>query len=146
MGNIRALRAFYQEAKAGTLPQVSWISPDLRDSEHGPALVSAGQAYVTRVINAVMRGPDWSSSAILLTWDESGGYYDHVAPKQVDHLRYGFRVPMIALSPFTKNGTINHDVMDHTSILKFIATNWNLPPLTPRESNANDMFGLFRFP
>jgi len=120
LGNIRALRRFYQQAQAGTLPQVSWVSPDLRDSEHGPALVSTGQAYVTRVINAVMRSPDWSSSAILLTWDDWGGFYDNVAPPRVDGQGYGIRVPAILISPYAKRGYIDHQTLTTDAYLRFI--------------------------
>ena len=119
-GNIRALRTFYKQAQAGTLPQVSWISPDLRDSEHGPALVSTGQAYVTRVINAIMRSPDWSSSAILLTWDDWGGFYDNVAPPRVDGQGYGIRVPAMLISPYAKRGYIDHQTLTTDAYLKFI--------------------------
>ena len=119
-GNIRSLKAFYRQASAGTLPKVSWIAPDLRHSEHGPALVSSGQAYVTKVINAVMRSPDWNSSAIFLNWDDWGGYYDHVMPPKVDRLGYGFRVPSIVISPYAKRGFIDSQTLTTDAYLKFI--------------------------
>jgi phospholipase C len=136
------------DIQAGNLPAVTYVDPSQTPgiSEHPSENITVGETWTLQVINAIMTGPQWQQSAILLTWDESGGYYDHVAPKQVDNLGYGFRVPMIVISPFAKSGTVNHDIMDHTSILKFIATNWNLPPLTPRESNANSMISLFSFP
>src|SRR5262249_58082884 len=103
---IRPRPAFRARARAGTLPQVSWIMPDGRDSEHPPALVSRGQAYVTRIINAVMRSRDWKSSAIFLTWDDWGGFYDHVNPNQVrvDARGYGIRVPALVISPYAPRG------------------------------------------
>lgn len=136
------------DIQGGSLPAVSYIDPSQTPgiSEHPSENIAVGEAWTMQVINAIMTGPQWQQSAILLTWDESGGYYDHVAPKQVDTLGYGFRVPMIVISPYSKSGFIDHDVMDHTSILKFIATNWNLPSLTPREANANDMLSAFNFP
>ena len=120
MSSIRPLKAFYRQAKAGTLPKVSWIAPDFRDSEHARALVSTGQAYVTRLINAVMRGPDWKSTAIFLTWDDWGGFYDHMLPPQVDSMGYGFRVPALVISPYAKRGFIDHQILSSDAYLKFI--------------------------
>jgi phospholipase C len=120
LGNIRPLRDFYRQAKAGTLPKVSWISPDLRHSEHGPALVSSGQAYVTKVINAAMRSPDWNSTAIFLSWDDWGGFYDHVKPPRVDASGYGIRVPGIMISPYAKRGFIDSQRLSTDAYLKFI--------------------------
>jgi phospholipase C len=120
LGSIRALRIFYRQAKAGTLPKVSWVAPNFRDSEHGPALVSTGQAYVTRLINAIMRGPDWKSCAIFLTWDDWGGFYDNVVPPRVDGQGYGFRVPGLVISPYAKSGYIDSQVLSTDAYLKFI--------------------------
>jgi phospholipase C len=120
LGSIRPLSVFKSQAKAGTLPEVSWVSPDRRDSEHAPALVSTGQAYVTRIINAVMSGPDWNSSAIFLTWDDWGGFYDNVAPPQVDGHGYGIRVPALVISPYAKPGYIDHQRLSFDAYLKFI--------------------------
>ena len=84
LGNIQSVTNFYQAAKAGTLPGVSWVVPSGQVSEHPPSPVSAGQSYVTSLVNAVMRGPDWSSTAIFLAWDDWGGFYDHVRRRTVD--------------------------------------------------------------
>jgi phospholipase C len=119
-GGIRPLRIFYKQAKIGDLPKVTWIAPDFRDSEHGPALVSTGQAYVTRIINAIMRGPDWTSSAILLTWDDWGGFYDNVVPPVVDGQGYGFRVPGLVISPYAKRGYVDNQILTTDAYLKFI--------------------------
>ena len=118
--NIRPLTTFYRQARDGTLPKVSWISPDLRDSEHGPALVSTGQAYVTRIINAVMRSPDWASTAIFLSWDDWGGFYDNVMPPTVDKQGYGIRVPGMLISPYAKRGFIDSQTLTTDAYLKFI--------------------------
>jgi phospholipase C len=118
--NIRTLNVFYHQAKAGRLPKVSWIAPDLRDSEHGPALVSSGQAYVTKVINAVMRSPNWDSTAIFLSWDDWGGFYDHVNPPSVDKLGYGVRVPAMVISPYARRGFIDSQTLTTDAYLKFI--------------------------
>jgi phospholipase C len=120
LNRLRTLKMFYRQAKRGTLPKVSWVEPDFRDSEHGPALVSTGQAYVTRVINAIMRSPDWKSSAIFVTWDDWGGFYDHVRPPRVDSQGYGFRVPALLISPYAKRGHIDHQILSTDAYLKFI--------------------------
>jgi len=120
LGSMRPLSVFYRAAKAGTLPKVSWVMPDFRDSEHAPALVSTGQAYVTRVINAIMRSPDWKSCAIFLTWDDWGGFYDNLKPPKVDSQGYGIRVPGIVISPYAKTGYIDHQVLSTDAYLKFI--------------------------
>lgn len=120
-GNIKPDSAFFAAARKGTLPSVSWVIPDLNDSEHpGGWLVSTGQSYVTRLINAVMRSPDWSSTAIFLTWDEWGGFYDHVRPPTIDFLGYGLRVPGMVISPYAKTGYIDHQPLSFDAYLKFI--------------------------
>src|SRR6202035_2117085 len=100
MNDVQPLTSFMAQARAGTLPQLSWIMPDPKDSEHPPALISTGQAYVTRIVNAVMRSRDWSSSAIFLSWDDWGGFYDHVNPlrRQLDAAGYGIRVPALVIA------------------------------------------------
>ncbi len=120
LGSIRPLSVFYRQAAAGTLPAVSWIQPDTRDSEHAPALVSTGQAFVTRVINAVMRSPDWSSSAIFLAWDDWGGFYDNVVPPRVDSMGYGLRVPALVISPYARHGYIDTQRLSFDAYLRFI--------------------------
>ncbi len=120
LGNIQSLSNFYTAAKKGTLPAVSWIDPTGAVSEHPPALVSTGQAYVTGLINAVMSGPDWNSTAIFLSWDDWGGFYDHVTPPTVDQNGYGLRVPGIVISPYAKQGNIDHQVLSHDAYAKFI--------------------------
>jgi phospholipase C len=120
LGNVRDLADFFAAAKAGTLPAVSWIAPNGRFSEHPPALVSDGQNYVTNLINAVMQGPDWNSTAIFLTWDDWGGFYDHVVPPVVDQNGYGLRVPGIVISPYAKQGYIDHQTLSHDAYVKFI--------------------------
>ena len=118
--NIQPVTNFYDAAKKGALPAVSWVIPNGMVSEHPPALVSAGQAYVTGLINAVMQGPDWSSTAIFLTWDDWGGFYDHVTPPHVDANGYGLRVPGLVISPYAKQGYIDHQTLSFDAYLKFI--------------------------
>ncbi|MCH6471737.1 alkaline phosphatase family protein [Sinomonas terrae] len=120
LGNIQSLTNFYSAAKNGTLPAVSWIDPTSAVSEHPPALVSSGQAYVTGLINTIMSGPDWNSTAIFLSWDDWGGFYDHVAPPVVDQNGYGLRVPGIVISPYAKKGYIDHQTLSQDAYVKFI--------------------------
>jgi phospholipase C len=120
LGNIQAVDNFFTAAKNGTLPAVSWIVPENQVSEHPPAKVSDGQAYVTTLINAIMQGPDWSSTVILLAWDDWGGFYDHVVPPVVDQNGYGLRVPALVISPFAKKGFIDHQTLSFDAYLKFI--------------------------
>jgi phospholipase C len=120
LGNIRWVGQFFAAARAGTLPAVSWIVPNGKSSEHPPASIATGQAWVTRLVNAVTEGPDWSSSAIFLTWDDWGGFYDHVVPPKVDGAGYGLRVPAIVISPYARRGFIDHQVLSFDAYLKFI--------------------------
>jgi phospholipase C len=118
--NFKTDSAFFRQARSGTLPSVSWLMPDLADSEHPTFLVSTGQSYVTRLINAVMRSPDWDSSAIFLAWDDWGGFYDNVAPPKVDRFGYGLRVPAMVISPYAKTGYIDHQTLSFDAFNKFI--------------------------
>jgi phospholipase C len=120
LGNIQSLTNFYTAASNGTLPAVSWIDPTGAVSEHPPALVSTGQSYVTGLINTIMKGPDWNSTAIFLSWDDWGGFYDHVTPPVVDQNGYGLRVPGIVISPYAKTGYIDHQTLSHDAYVKFI--------------------------
>jgi phospholipase C len=104
----------------GTLPAVSWVVPNGKVSEHPPALVSDGQSYVTSLIDAVMAGPDWSSTAVFLAWDDWGGFYDHVVPPTVDGNGYGLRVPGMVVSPYARHGYIDHQTLSFDAYLKFI--------------------------
>jgi phospholipase C len=118
--NIKPLSSFYAQALSGTLPAVSWVVPSGRFSEHPPSTTRAGQAYVTSVINAIMKGSDWSSTAIFVTWDDWGGFYDHVRPPHVDENGYGLRVPGLVISPYARSGYIDHQTLSFDAYAKFI--------------------------
>jgi len=120
LGNIQPVQTFVSSAQAGSLPAVSWVVPSGPVSEHPPGLVSAGQAYVTSLVNAVMSGPDWSSTAIFLAWDDWGGFYDHVVPPTVDPNGYGLRVPGLVISPYARTGFIDHQTLSFDAYVKFI--------------------------
>jgi phospholipase C len=139
LSNIQTLNNFFTAAKAGTLPAVSWIFPNPQDSEHPPAKVSVGQSYVTNLINSVMQSPDWDSSAIFLTWDDWGGFYDHVVPPYVDTLGYGIRVPGLVISPYAKQGYIDHQTLSFDAYLKFIEDDFlNGQRLDPKTDGRPD--------
>jgi phospholipase C len=118
--NIQSVERFYRAAKNGTLPAVSWVVPSGDVSEHPPFRVSAGMSFVTSLVNAVMRSPEWNSTAIFLAWDDWGGLYDHVVPPRVDVNGYGLRVPGIVISPYAKHGFIDHQTLSFDAYVKFI--------------------------
>ncbi|MBA2560851.1 MAG: phospholipase [Propionibacteriales bacterium] len=118
--NVQYNPKFFKAAREGSLPSLSWVLPGWYDSDHPPSTVSRGQAWVTRVVNAIMRSPDWKSSAIFVAWDDWGGFYDHVVPPKVDKYSYGLRVPAFMLSPYAKTGMIDHQVLSFDAYLKFV--------------------------
>lgn len=121
--NVQGLDKFFkattQNEECG-LPNVSWVIPNLAVSEHPPSLISKGQAFVTTLINRIMRSPCWGSTAIFLSWDDPGGFYDHVNPPNVDVNGYGLRVPGLVISPYAKSGFIDKQRLSHDAYLKFI--------------------------
>jgi phospholipase C len=168
MDQVQPISQYYADAAAGTLPQVTFIEPTYIGSvteagdEHPPANIQVGQQFTAKVVQALTSSPDWSSSAFILTYDEHGGYYDHVAPPKApvpdgippmlgpsdvpaafDH--YGVRVPFVMASPFSKQHFVSHRVSDHTSILAFIERRFGLPPLTQRDAKANALLEYFDF-
>jgi len=120
LGNVVDSNHLFSDAGAGKLPAVSWVIPSGDSSEHAPATLAAGQQHVTNVINAIMRGPDWASTAIFLAWDDWGGFYDHVPPPTVDGQGYGLRVPALVISAYAKRGYIDHQTLSFDAYLKFI--------------------------
>jgi phospholipase C len=120
LGNIQPVDNFYAAARHGDLPAVSWVVPSGAVSEHPPAPVSWGQSYVTGIVNAVMRSPDWKSTAIFVSWDDWGGFYDHVVPPTVDENGYGLRVPALVISPYAKRGYVDHQTLSFDAYVKFI--------------------------
>ena len=120
VGDVQASRAYFRDAKAGTLPAVSWIVPNGRNSEHPPASIADGQAWVTRIVNAAMRGPEWDSTAIFISWDDWGGFYDHVRPPDANPQGFGLRVPGLVISPYARRGFIDHQMLSTDSYLRFI--------------------------
>jgi phospholipase C len=120
LGNIVPLDQFYLDVKNGTLPAVTWVIPDGVVSEHPPARVSVGQAYVTALINTLMQSSAWPDMVIFLVWDDWGGFYDHVPPPVVDANGYGLRVPAMVISPYARAGYIDHQTLSFDAYVKFI--------------------------
>jgi len=120
LSDVAPLQSFYTAARTGNLPAVSWITPAQAVSDHPPALISAGQSYVTGIVNTIMHSKDWDSTAIFLAWDDWGGFYDHVVPPNVDAQGYGLRVPGLVISPYAKRGYVDHQVLSFDAYLKFI--------------------------
>jgi phospholipase C len=143
--NVVSDTQFTADAINGDLPAVSWLVTSQANSEHPPYGICAGENWTVQQINAIMQGPDWNSTAIFLTWDDFGGFYDHVPPPNLDVYGLGPRVPLLIISPFAKKGYVSHTQYEFSSILKFIELRFGLSPLTPRDSEANDMTDSFDF-
>ncbi|MCX2728252.1 alkaline phosphatase family protein [Thermomicrobium sp. 4228-Ro] len=142
--HIVPLDEYFTDLQNGTLPEVAYIVPS-GASEHPPGSIQAGQRFVRSLIQALMRSPSWHQSAFMVTYDDWGGWYDHVPPPQVDDYGYGFRVPAFLVSPYAKRGFIDSTTYDFTSILKFIEENWNLEPLAARDAAATSLANAFDF-
>ena len=136
---------FFTDIKSGSLPQVCWLIPTGAESEHPPNDVQTGMKYVTGLINAIMKSSYWQSCAIILTWDDYGGFYDHVAPTQIDQFGFGFRVPTIVISPYVIPKNISHTRYDFASMLALVETTFHLSPMASRDAAANNMLDCFNF-
>ncbi len=130
---------------AGKLPAVTWISPRYEVSDHPIYNFCLGENWSTQVIDAIMRSPMWKSTAIFVTWDDYGGFYDHVPPPQVDGFGLGIRVPLLVISPYAKRGVIDHHLGEFSSVLRFIEDRWGLSQLTGRDRRAMDLSYDFNF-
>jgi len=138
------LDQYYEDVANGELPAVSFIRPS-GNSEHPPGSVQAGQRLVRSLLNQLMRSSQWSSSAFLWSYDDWGGWYDHVNPPAVDAYGYGPRVPALLVSPYARRGFVDHETHDFTSILRLIQVNWGLAPLADRDAAAGPMLEAFDF-
>jgi len=166
--NVAPIAQYFADAKRGALPQVAFVDPIFADrptvenDEHPPANVQVGQMFTAHVVKALLRSPQWRAAALFLTYDEHGGFFDHVPPPPAcvpDAIppmlepgdapgafdRYGIRVPLVVVSPYARRRFVSHTVHDHTSILRFIETRFDLPALTARDANADPMLELFDF-
>jgi phospholipase C len=143
--HMRPVDDVVADIRAGKLPPVTWITPRYELSDHPPFSLCYGENWTTQVVNAVMRSPMWDHTAIFLTWDDYGGFYDHLAPPSVDRMGFGFRVPLIVISPYAKDGYVSHRVSEFSSVLRFIEGNWDLQGLTGRGAGSDPMRSAFDF-
>jgi phospholipase C len=160
-GRMAPINQFLTDAAAGQLPEFSLVDPYVNYSEENGD-ISVGEAYAARIIGAVLSSPNWSTTAMFLVYDEHGGWYDHVPPQPAippddvlpeitvppnqpgSYNFTGFRVPCVVISPFARKNFVSHVVHEHTSLLKFVETKWNLPAMTYRDANAPDMLEFFK--
>jgi phospholipase C len=143
---IRPVDRLLEDIERDVLPPVTWVTPRGEDSDHpGGNSWCQGYNWTTDVINALMSSPTWDETAIFLTWDDYGGYYDHVPPPQVDDFGFGMRVPLLTISPYAKRGAIDGHVGEFSSILRFIEDNWGLTQLTHRDRDARNLSYNFDF-
>ena len=137
-GDVHKQGQFIQDVQSGNMANVSWITPPGHDgSDHPPSSTIPAQNFVADQVNAVMNSSYWASTAIFVTWDEWGGFYDHVPPPQIDNLGLGPRVPLLVISPYAKQGYISHQLSEFASFDKFIEENWGLPNLGERDANPS---------
>ena len=134
-----------QDVRDGRLPPVSWVTPRFELSEHPEYSFCWGQNWTTRVVNSIMASPMWRDTAIFITWDDYGGFYDHVPPPQVDRFGFGIRVPLLLISPYAKAGYVDHSLGEFSSVLRFIEDNWGLSQLTHRDRGAGNLSEAFDF-
>jgi phospholipase C len=124
---------------------MTWVTPKFEVSEHPEYSFCEGENWTTEVINAIMRSPMWKDTAIFLTWDDYGGFYDHVPPPQVDGFGFGIRVPLLVLSPYARQGYVDHTLGEFSSVLRFVEDNWGLNQLTHRDRDAFNLSEAFDF-
>jgi phospholipase C len=162
MGMTPPLPELFDDAAAGRLPSVLFIDASTtggadEDDAHPPGDIQLADAFVGRIVDALTKSPEWPRTALFITFDEHGGLYDHVPPPPActpDSLaptdgrafdRYGFRVPLVAVSPYARRHFVSHTVSDHTSIVRFIETRFSIAALSARDANADPLFDLFDF-
>jgi phospholipase C len=141
---IVPLEQFYLDVENDELPAVSYIVPS-GASEHPPGSIEAGERFVRSLLTSLMRSSAWSSTAFTWTYDDWGGWYDHVEPPRVDRFGYGFRAPALLVSPYARRGHVDSTTLDFTSHLAFIEHNWGIEPLASRDRNADPFLEAFDF-
>ena len=144
--NVVDTSTFVPDVQSGNMPQVTWLLPPTPESDHpGYGALCDGENWTVRMVNTIMQSPEWKHTAIFLTWDDFGGFYDHAPPPHIDVYGDGPRVPLVVISPYAKRGTVFHGTSDFTSVLRFMEELYGLPSLTERDANANDLINAFDF-
>ena len=143
--HIRSTDNILKDIEANRLPAVTWITPRFELSDHPPMSTSFAHNWTSDLINALMKSDMWEHTAIFLTWDEWGGFYDHVMPPILDDVGLGYRVPMLTISPYARRGVIDDEQGEFSTPLRFIADNWGLDYLTPRIANTHNFEHVFDF-
>ncbi len=129
------------DLRSGRLPAASWVFPDPEESEHPITDIRVGMWYVTTVVNALMKSPYWKTTVLVVSWDEYGGYYDHVSPPAVDAQGYGLRVPALIISSRAREGYVDHTTYDFASVLRLMESLFGVDPLSSRDAAAQDISG-----
>jgi phospholipase C len=143
--HIRPVDDVVRDIDANRLPPVTWITPRFQLSEHPEYNFCHGENWTTEVVDAIMNSPMWKDTAIFVTWDDYGGFYDHVPPHEIDPFGFGIRVPMLIISPYAKQGFVDHTEGEFSSVLRFIEDNWGLTQLTHRDRRAHNLSEAFDF-
>ena len=130
---------FFQDIDSGALPAVSWVTPTCQNSDHSNCRANTGPSWVASLVNKIGTSKYWSSTAILVVWDDWGGWYDHVPPPFVDYDGLGFRVPLLVISPYAKAGVVSHKQYEFGSILKFVEDQFGLARLAASDARANSV-------
>lgn len=144
--NVRPDKRFISDVARNDIATMTWITTESGRSEHPEVSgVCAGENSTIAMVNAIMKSPAWDSTVIFISWDDFGGFYDHVPPPRLDALGLGPRVPLLIISPFVKSGFIEHQQLEFASVVKFVEEVFGLPFLTARDANSNDMFDAFDF-
>jgi phospholipase C len=142
---IRPVDDLVRDIENDRLPPVTWITPRFQLSEHPEYNFCHGENWTTEVVDAVMNSPTWKDTAIFITWDDYGGFYDHVPPREIDPFGFGIRVPMLLISPYAVDGKVSHELGEFSSVLRFIEDNWGLTQLTHRDRDATPLLSAFDF-
>ena len=133
------------DVRQGILANVTWVVPDFKNSDHSSSQSASGPSWVAAIVNAIGRSRFWSSSVIFVIWDDSGGWYDHVRPPQLDYDGLGFRVPLLVISPFAKAGYVSHAQYESASIVRFTEEQFGLTSLADSDRRASDLGDCFDF-